>query len=41
MGKAHLAYFRAQWEVKLDLHEIKMGDVNHTHGYEARTIEGS
>ncbi len=41
MGKAHLAYFGAWWEVKSYFHEIKMGAVNRTHGYEAWTIEGN
>jgi hypothetical protein len=40
MGKAHLAYSGAQQEVRRYFHEIKMGDVNCTHGYETQTIEG-
>jgi hypothetical protein len=41
MDKVHLVYLGAQWQVSHYFHEIKLGDVDRIHGYEARTIEGN
>jgi hypothetical protein len=41
MGKGHLAYPKAQWQVRQYFHEIRLGDVDCTHGYEAHKVSGS
>jgi hypothetical protein len=41
MDKVHLVYLGAQWQVSCYFHEIKLGDVDRIHGYEACTIEGN
>lgn len=41
MGKAHLVYFKVQWQVRQYFHEIRLGDVECIHGYEAHRISGN
>jgi hypothetical protein len=40
-GKAHLTCPTAQWQVRRYFHEIRLGDVDRTHGYEAHKVSGS
>jgi hypothetical protein len=41
MSKAHLVYPKVQWQVRRYFHEIRLGDVDCTHGYEVHRISGS
>jgi len=41
MDMAHFTYIGTQWQVEQYFHEIELGDIDHTHGYEAHKFDGS